>query len=170
MIVRHEGKPPGSVKMTSLEQYLDHLLELAHRRVGADLSRVLARSGLQRDEWRVLEAMADENGRSMGELAQLVSMNHPTLTKLIDRMVAKSWVQRNVDPHDSRRVLVFITDVGLQTASGLHDSVQAHRQSIDQVLGERKSRQLRSMLATLIDEIADPPARPKSRSANAGQT
>ena len=170
MIGRHSGKPPRFAKMTSLEQYLDHLLELAHRRVGADLSRVLAGSGLQRDEWRVLEALADELGRSMGELAQLVSMNHPTLTKLIDRMVAKSWVQRNVDPRDSRRVLVFITDVGLQTASALQDSVQAHRQSIDQVLGERKSRQLRSMLATLIDEIAEPPARPKSRSANAGQT
>ena len=151
MIVRHEGKPPGSVKMTSLEQYLDHLLELAHRRVGADLSRVLARSGLQRDEWRVLEAMADENGRSMGELAQLVSMNHPTLTKLIDRMVAKSWVLRNVDAADSRRVLVYITDVGLATMVRLEAPLEAHEQTLTSALGERKARQLRSLLAELIE-------------------
>lgn len=151
MIVRQTAK---TAKIPSLEQYLGHLLDLAHRRVGADLARVLAGAGVNRDEWRVLETLSDEAGRSMGELAQIVAMNHPTLTKLIDRMVAKSWVQRNIDAIDSRRVLVYVTDVGLQMIERLQDPLDAHQQTIDAVLGERKARQLRSMLTTLIDEMA----------------
>ncbi len=144
-------QPDRNAPMSTLEQYLGHLLDLAHRRVGADLERVLAGTGVQKEEWRVLEVLSDERGRSMGELAAVVAMNHPTLTKLIDRMVAKSWVLRNVDAADSRRVLVYITDVGLATMVRLEAPLEAHEQTLTSALGERKARQLRSLLAELIE-------------------
>jgi MarR family transcriptional regulator, organic hydroperoxide resistance regulator len=133
-----------------LHRYLGHLLDLAHRRVGADLERVLSSKGVQTDEWRVLEVLADEQGRSMGELAQVVAMNHPTLTKLIDRMVAKSWVLRNVDVRDSRRVLVFITDLGLKMMDRLKEPLARHQRDVLDSLGERKANQLRKLLTELM--------------------
>lgn len=139
-------------KMSSLEQYLGHLLDLANRRVVADLQRVLADAGVQRDEWRVLEVLSDEQGRSMGELAQVVAMNHPTLTKLIDRMVGKGWVQRNIDEGDSRRVLVYATDMGLRMAVRLQRPLAEHQRSLTSVLGARRTRELRDLLTTLIEK------------------
>ena len=55
--------------------------------------------------WRVLEVLADESGRPMTALAETISMRLPTLSKLIDRMVADALVQRAPDPSDLRRVL-----------------------------------------------------------------
>ena len=49
-------------------------------------------------------------------------MNPPTLTKLVDRMVGKSLVQRAADPEDSRRVLVYATDAGLALLQELQAS------------------------------------------------
>jgi MarR family transcriptional regulator, organic hydroperoxide resistance regulator len=138
--------------MNSLEQYLSHLLDLAHRRVGADLENVLSTKGVTTDEWRVLEVLRDEQGRGMGDLAQLVAMNHPTLTKLIDKMVAKSWVQRNIDERDSRRVLVYVTNIGLKLIARLEEPLAEHRRTLTQALGDRQAKQLRNMLAALIEK------------------
>jgi DNA-binding MarR family transcriptional regulator len=83
------------------------------RVVGERLDRAIGRDGVTSDHWRVLRRLADGEGHTMGELAEQLQMNPPTLTKLIDRMVGKSLVQRAADPEDSRRVLVYATDAGL---------------------------------------------------------
>ena len=63
---------------------LTYLLAQANRLVSGALERLLAAEGAQVEHWRVLEVLSDEQGRSMGELAQLVLMNPPALTKLMD--------------------------------------------------------------------------------------
>ncbi|HXV08162.1 MAG TPA: MarR family transcriptional regulator [Burkholderiales bacterium] len=129
---------------------LTYLLAQANRLVSAALERLLAAEGAQIEHWRVLEVLSDEQGRSMGELAQLVLMNHPALTKLIDRMVSRGWVHRAADAADSRRVLVFITDGGLDFVARLRARVAEYQESID--AGDRRAVQLKRLLGTLIRE------------------
>jgi len=129
---------------------LTYLLAQANRLVSAALERLLAAEGAQIEHWRVLEVLSDERGRSMGELAQLVLMNHPALTKLIDRMVSRGWVHRAADAADSRRVLVLITDAGLEFVTRLRERVAEYQESID--AGDRRAAQLKRLLGTLIRE------------------
>lgn len=129
---------------------LTYLLAQANRLVSAALERLLAAEGAQIEHWRVLEVLSDEQGCSMGELAQLVLMNHPALTKLTDRMVSRGWVHRAADPADSRRVLVFITDAGLEFVTRLRARVAEYQESID--AGDRRAVQLKRLLGTLIRE------------------
>src|SRR5262249_56971579 len=100
----------------------------------ADLERVLRPKGVPVEYWRVLEVLADENGRSMSSLADAVAMRLPTLSKLIDRMVADALVQRAADPQNLRRVLVYISDPGLQLVTGLRDKVRPHRSALEATL------------------------------------
>jgi DNA-binding MarR family transcriptional regulator len=86
----------------------------------------------------------------MGNLALATEMNHPTLTKLIDRLVGKSWVMRNIDPRDSRRVIVFITDLGLQRVDSLSQPLVDSDERWALALGQRKAKQLRKLLGELI--------------------
>jgi DNA-binding MarR family transcriptional regulator len=67
---------------------------------------------VQIEHWRILEVLSDEHGRSMGELAELVLMNHPRSPRPSIRMVSSGFVHRRADAQDSRRVLVYITDHG----------------------------------------------------------
>jgi MarR family transcriptional regulator, organic hydroperoxide resistance regulator len=129
---------------------LAYLLAQANRVVSASLDRLLAQEGASIEQWRVLEVLSDEQGRSMGELAQLVLMNHPALTKLMDRIVSRGWVHRAADPADSRRVLVYVTDAGLALAARLRARVAEYHDAID--AGDRRAEQLKRLLGTLIRE------------------
>ena len=129
---------------------LTYLLAQANRVVNTTLERLLAQEGAQIEHWRVLEVLSDEQGRSMGELALLVLMNHPALTKLMDRMVSRGWVHRVTSTEDSRKVLVFITDAGLEFAARLRQRVADYHDSID--AGGRRTVQLKRLLGTLIRE------------------
>ena len=138
--------------------HLGLLLERAGRVVGERLSRSIGREGITSDHWRVLRHLADEAGHTMGEIAERLEMNPPTLTKLIDRMVGKSLVQRAADPEDSRRVLVYVTDAGLALLQELQSKVDRHHAALQTLLGERNARQLERLLTMLVNAAERPSA------------
>ena len=72
--------------------------------------------------------------------------------KNIDKLVSRGVVQRAADPDDNRRVLVYISDLGLETVARLKRRVDAHHESIEEALGPRKTSQLKKLLETLIAE------------------
>src|SRR5689334_14289494 len=137
--------------------HLALLLERASRVVADRLVRDIGLDGVTSDHWRVLRQLSDGAGHAMGELAEREAINPPTLTKLIDRMVGKSMVQRAADPEDSRRVLVYATDAGLDLLEELQGKVDAHHAALRALLGDRNARQLERLLTTLI-EAAERPA------------
>lgn len=135
-----------------ISQYLAYLLASANRRMRIGLAQSIAAEEVTEEHWRILQVLADEQGRSMGDLAELVLLNHPALTKNIDKLVNRGLVQRAADAKDSRRVLVYITDLGLDTVSRLKKSVDAHHGQIEDVLGSRKTNQLKKLLECFIEE------------------
>ena len=48
----------------------------------------------------------------MSELAEIVLMNPPAMTKMVDRMVADGLVQRQIGREDQRRVTLILTEHG----------------------------------------------------------
>ena len=138
------------MKDEPITNYLAYLLAQANRQMTAQLERALSEEGVQIEHWRILQVLSDEQGRSMGELAELVLMNHPALTKTIDRMVSSAYVHRRADAADSRRVLVYISDHGLELVSRLKECVDLHQESVNAAVGPKKAEQLRRLLGDLI--------------------
>ncbi|MFZ3119770.1 MAG: MarR family winged helix-turn-helix transcriptional regulator [Variovorax sp.] len=135
-----------------ISQYLAYLLASANRRMRIGLAQSIAAEEVTEEHWRILQVLADEQGRSMGDLAEIVLLNHPALTKNIDKLVSRGLVLRAADAADSRRVLVYISDLGLETVSRLKKSVDAHHSVIEEALGPRKTSQLKKLLENFIDE------------------
>jgi DNA-binding MarR family transcriptional regulator len=140
------------------DPHLALLLERASRAVADRLSRSIGLDGTTSDHWRVLKHLADEVGHPMGEVAERLQINPPTLTKLIDRMVGKSLVQRAADPEDSRRVLVYATDAGLDLLRELQPRIEEHHAALRSLLGEGNARRLEALLLLLIEESERLPA------------
>jgi len=133
-----------------ITNYLAYLLAQANRQMSAQLDRALSDEGVQIEHWRILEVLSDEQGRSMGELAAMVLMNHPALTKTVDRMVSRGLVHRRADPADSRRVLVYMTDHGLVLVARLKERVDQHHDAVTAAVGPRKAEQLKKLLGEFI--------------------
>jgi DNA-binding MarR family transcriptional regulator len=135
-----------------LSQYLSWLLASAHRNMKASLAQLVADEQVNEEHWRILQAVSDEQGHAMSELAEQVLLNLPALTKNIDKLVSRGLVQRAADDYDSRKVLVFISDRGVELLARLKPGIDAHHAAIEQALGPRNTKQLKKLLGRLIDE------------------
>ena len=85
----------------------------------------------------------------MGELAAIVLMNPPTLTKLVDRMVANGLVHRQLAPEDHRRVRLVLTDAGLELVEKVRRQVEVQNEDIVERLGEENARIVQEALRSL---------------------
>jgi DNA-binding MarR family transcriptional regulator len=69
--------------------------------------------GLSVREYDVLYTLARSGGRArLGELSDDVYLPQPSLSRLVDRLVAQGLLAREPDPHDGRGVVVVLTAEG----------------------------------------------------------
>lgn len=132
------------------EPSLHGLIAQANRRATSELRRLTDSEGVPVEFWRVLEVLADERGRTMSALALATGMQMPATSKLIDKMVDAALVQRSIDPADQRRVVLHISDFGLQKTHALRSDIAAHRRRVARALSPARERQLRELLADFI--------------------
>ncbi|MGC4396921.1 MarR family winged helix-turn-helix transcriptional regulator [Hydrogenophaga sp. T2] len=103
-------------------------------------------AGLGSLEWRVLAVLSGEPPMSVGRLAHEVLSQQPTVTKLLQRLVAQGWVALQDDPADQRRTLVAITPAGREKVQPLLRRARAHEA---EVLGELSAAEVQRLKAQL---------------------
>ncbi len=133
----------------SIEGYLSYTLAAAHRNVHQSLGMKLKELGIQVEAWRILEVLSAEEDHTMGELAEVVLMNPPTLTKLVDRMVSNGLVHRQVSQADHRRVQLALTNLGRDQVEKLRKFANAQNDEILEKLGPAKAQILTEALRSL---------------------
>ena len=117
-MVKSQIKPlPKNAPIT---EHLAYLLAQASREINRQLDARLRQEGVPIEQWRILKVLSDGKGHSMGELADAVLLNHPTLTKMIDRMASDALVYRLQDADDRRKVLMYCSDRGKALAQRLN--------------------------------------------------
>lgn len=134
-----------------ITEQLAYLLARANREISRQLDERLQQEGVPVEQWRILTILANGKGHSMGELAEIVLLNHPTLTKIIDRMVSNVLVYRAHDPKDRRKVLLFLSDRGKILAKRLKPLAQSHEARIIQSYGYKSTNELKRLLGSLIE-------------------
>lgn len=114
----------------SATQHLAQLLTQAERGVTRQLGGVLKQEGCTVERWRILVLLADGASHPMSEIAESALLPAPTITRLIDRMVADNLAYRQADPQDRRRVLVRITPRGRALRKRLGLRIEASQATI----------------------------------------
>jgi MarR family transcriptional regulator, organic hydroperoxide resistance regulator len=137
-----------------ISDYIAYLLAQANRQINGQLDIELRAAGVPLEQWRILKLLAEANGRSMGELAQAALLNHPTLTKTIDRMISHALVYRRPDPMDRRRVLIFLSERGRAVNERLNRLANLHQAEIVENCGNREAEELKRLLEGLIERTA----------------
>ncbi|MCA1454097.1 MarR family transcriptional regulator [Bradyrhizobium sp. BRP22] len=143
------AKLPG--QETLITEYLAYRLAQANRDINRQLKARFATEGVGVERWRILKVLSDGNGRSMGDLAELVLLNHPTLTKIIGGMVSDALVYRAWDPKDRRKVLMFCSDRGRILCHRLDLLAMSQEAHIVRSCGSRSVSELKRLLKSLID-------------------
>lgn len=142
--------------------YLSYALAAAHRAIHADLSRRLKDEGIQVEAWRIMEAIDAERTITMGHLAERVLLAPPTLSKMVDRMVADGLVQRQIAAEDLRQVHLVLSAYGEVARDRVRRLAQVHETALLAALGPQKASDLHAALMELV-ELATPAERADPR-------
>jgi len=137
------------MQTAAVQDFLTYSLAAAHDRVRQRLYTRLKSMGIQIEAWRVLHCLQSGEQYTMSQLAELVLMKAPSLTKLVDRMVAEGLVQRQLVAEDQRHVRLALTDLGASTANDVTGLVKEQEKRIISQLGKERVELLKLALDTL---------------------
>jgi DNA-binding MarR family transcriptional regulator len=98
--------------MGPLDSYLPYLLNRAGARIATAFGEEVRPLGASLQMWRVLAALRERDGRRMGDLSVMTSIEVSTLTRLVDQMEKKGLVERRRDTDDARVVALHVTTAG----------------------------------------------------------
>ncbi|MFF2656386.1 MarR family winged helix-turn-helix transcriptional regulator [Kitasatospora sp. NPDC058032] len=129
--------PPATTpEAVSVDQpLLIELLTVAQRRLARDLAARLEAEGCTLDQWRVMRALAEGTGRSMGELAQALLIPQASLSRIVDALTEAGWVYRRQDERDRRRVTAHLSRVGHARLTRLDALAAAHDAAVRTACG-----------------------------------
>ncbi|MET8701651.1 MarR family transcriptional regulator [Kitasatospora sp. NPDC004723] len=129
--------PPATApEAVSVDQpLLIELLTVAQRRLARDLAARLEAEGCTLDQWRVMRALAEGTGRSMGELAQALLIPQASLSRIVDALTEAGWVYRRQDERDRRRVTAHLSRVGHARLTRLDALAAAHDAAVRTACG-----------------------------------
>lgn len=133
-----------------VSNYLSYLLAQASHLMSTEFHTHLRRYGVAVPTWRVLATLSDGQGKTVGEIARIGLYNQPTATKIIDRIEAEGLAERQRDPDDKRKTLVFITAKGEALVDQLMVDAIAHEQKVLEGYSAEEVALLKKVLRTLI--------------------
>lgn len=136
--------------MAPIEQVL-----IALRRVirATDLySKHLAKtSGLTAPQILLLQAIRDRGERTIGELAEDISLSQATVTTIIDRLEKRGLVYRERSTTDKRKVHAYLTDEARTVLENAPMPLQEHFAQQFQALQEWEQ----SMILSSLQRVAE---------------
>ncbi len=133
-----------------VDDYLPALLAQASQLISTEFHAVVRANGLSVTEWRILVTLAGSVGLSIGGLAQISVSKQPTVTRLLDRMEARGYVERFDHDSDRRVTLVRIAPQGEAIIAQLMLAAKQHEQSVLEPFGLAQADALKATLRHMI--------------------
>ena len=137
--------------LAQLEQALSRLAYLLTRARRNEIITAAAGVPLERAAVMVLRQLAAAGGMRPGELADVLDVEAPHITRQLQKLVEAGYVERTRDPADHRAQLVGVTSAG--DAASERVAAQA-RQGIGDALAHWQPSDLH-LLAVLLHRMLD---------------
>jgi len=149
------GMMRPNMKRTSelpfVNNYLAALLAQASTLISTEFHAVVQANGFSVAEWRILATLTGSTGMSIGGLAEVAIAKQPTVTRLLDRMETKDYVERFAHKTDRRITMVRITHQGRKIVTDLVDQAKEHERRVLEPFGLQQAEDLKETLRKIIE-------------------
>lgn len=106
------------------------------------------------DQWVILQLLAQKGVLSQYEIGELSFKDAPTITRMIDLMVAKNYVTREPDDQDKRRFKISLTPDGRSRYDMIKPIVQAFRSRAYDGLSQNDLHVMDKTLHKIFDNLS----------------
>jgi len=94
--------------------------------------------GINKEQLLVLKHLMMRNGLVQSDLAMITERDKTTLTRLINKMEAKGWVERVASENDHRCKRIFITDLGKEKYEKIYPILIKNALHVQEDLNEKE--------------------------------
>lgn len=105
------------------------------------------------DQWLILKNLSENELLSQTELAQMVFKDQPTLTRIIDILVKKGFVQRIPHPMDRRSFQLLLTNEGVSKVEELKPQIASIREKAWENLNKSDFEEFKRILNTIYNNL-----------------
>lgn len=134
--------------MTKLNEFVPYLMRRSLARLADGIATDLIEIGLNHERWRVLNVLSELGPLALNELANHVSINVSTLSRLIDRMIDEGLIERNPSGV-GRAVIISPTALGREKLVAIGPMIAELNAVALKELGAEDLEKLTSMLLRL---------------------
>jgi DNA-binding MarR family transcriptional regulator len=99
-------------RVADLTDHVGYWLRFVSNHVSQAFARKVEASGVTVAEWVLMRQLLDVDARSPSRLAERMGTTRGTISKLADRLLAKSLLQRTAAPDDGRAQILALTAKG----------------------------------------------------------
>jgi MarR family transcriptional regulator, organic hydroperoxide resistance regulator len=134
-----QHEPPTSVPL-ELGDFLCFAVYSASHAFNRVYQPLLKDLGLTYPQFIAMILLWDQDGQTVGELGQRLSLQSNTLTPMLKRLETLGYIRRKRDAADERQVRINLTDAGRKLRSRASEIVRAVRAATG--LPEKRFRRL----------------------------
>jgi len=120
----------------------------ANNSVMEKLAHALKPFGLSVQQFNVLRILRGQKGNmlNLNEITHRMIHKMSNTTRLVDKLIDKSLVERVICPENRRRVNISITEKGLEILSQIDSVIQEFEKEIIRLLSEKEKNTLLNLL------------------------
>ena len=133
-----------------LEENLSYWLRLVAGQATSSLDARLSARGISSAQWIVLRSLYDRQPCSLGELAQVLSADEGALSRMIQRLVQKKLVSREIVPTNRRAVTLSLSPEGMALVPGLAEDAGKNDETFFAPLSRKERAEFLQSLKTLV--------------------
>jgi DNA-binding MarR family transcriptional regulator len=134
-----------------LESHLGYWLRRVSNAVSGAFARALQEKQTSVAEWVLLRELHKRGKSAPGELADLLGLTRGAVSKIIDKLEAKDWVQTDAKVGDNRYRLLSMTRAGRRSLPVLAEIADQNDSAYFDCLSAREKVVLRELLIKLVE-------------------
>lgn len=90
---------------------------------------------------------------SLNELAKILNLENSSMSRMVNNLVNKTWVKREIDPQDRRYVTIMLTESGKKLFNDIETSMNTYFREVYNSLPVDKRDQVLDSLQLLLGSI-----------------
>jgi DNA-binding MarR family transcriptional regulator len=124
-------------------------LERATHEIGGHLQTVLGDLRVSQAEIHVLGFLGEAGASTVGDIHESFGHRRSTLSSVLNRLEARGFITRAINPRDRRSVVVTATADGAVAAARAREAVEELQQRVAEATSEADQRGFSAVLAAI---------------------
>ena len=101
-------------------------------------------------QWMVLNVLHHQMGQTPAKIAECIGIDRSAITRLVDRLESKGFVEREHDKSDRRSIKIHMTSLGEQMMARINDLAYQHQMHFLKGLHSSEQRALKVELQKML--------------------